>query len=221
MSTEKKKKRETLTSPVGTAVFPYLNEPDTKFDARGTYTTKLKAVLEESQPLIDRLNAEHAKSVAAAKAENPKKAKKIKDGPLPYEMETDEEGNETGNVLLKFKLIAQGTRADKTTFTQKPALFDAKGKPLPQGKKVGGGSRIKVAFEINPYFTDIAGAGISLRLRAVQVLELKEWGNRDAAAFGFGQEEGYSADDDAAATFPENASESTTTESSGTDNDDF
>ena len=52
---------------------------------------------------------------------------------------------------------------------------------------VGNGSRIKIAFE--PFGYDVAsiGIGASLRLKAVQIVDLV---NSDTGGFGFGEEEG-------------------------------
>ena len=74
---------------------------------------------------------------------------------------------------------------------------DAKGKPLTGETKVGGGSVIKVSYEVVPYYTAIAGAGVSLRLKAVQIIELKAYsGGGNAESYGFGEEEGFEADDE-------------------------
>jgi hypothetical protein len=111
----------------------------------------------------------------------------------------DSEGNETGNLVFNFKLKASGKTREGVEFTQAPKLYDAKGNPLPAGTKIGGGSTIKVAFEINKFYTATVGAGVSLRLKAVQVLDLKTWEGGNAASFGFGVEEGFERD-----TMPEN-----------------
>jgi hypothetical protein len=73
-------------------------------------------------------------------------------------------------------------------------LFDAKGKPLSKDIKIGGGSKMKVSYEILPYYTAIAGAGISLRLKAVQVIDLVEYSSGGSGeSYGFGKEDGYEA----------------------------
>ena len=98
-------------------------------------------------------------------------------------------------MTFRFKLKAKVTPKQGDPFEQRPAIFDAKGKPL-QEAKIGGGSKVKVAYELIPYYTAIAGAGVSLRLKAVQVIDLVEFsGGASADAFGFGEEEGYEAED--------------------------
>ena len=55
---------------------------------------------------------------------------------------------------------------------------------------------MKVAFQCVPYFTNMLGSGATLRLKAVQIIELVEGkkGNGDDAAeeqFGFSKEDGF------------------------------
>ena len=57
---------------------------------------------------------------------------------------------------------------------------------------------IKNTFEISGYFVASIGAGVSLRLKAVQVLNLVEGGSADAEFFGFTEEEGFSIEEDEA-----------------------
>jgi hypothetical protein len=109
----------------------------------------------------------------------------IKEGPLPY---ADSEDNDD-EVVFSFKCNA--SFIDKKTnkvVTIKPGIFDTKKKPC--NPRIGGGSVLRVAFEMLPYYTAIAGAGVSLRLKSVQVLELKEYGNGGASAEMFAEEEG-------------------------------
>ena len=57
------------------------------------------------------------------------------------------------------------------------------------GVNVWSGSKIKVNSLLYPYFAPI-GAGISLKLNAVQVLDLVQ-GNGGNEGFGFEEEDGY------------------------------
>lgn len=187
-------KKTFIVTPAGRAVFPHLHAADTKFDKAGVYSTKLSlAPSGERDSLVKLLEVALAESLAEAKkaAKNPAEAKKIKQADLPWSEEMDTEGNETGNLVFNFKLKASGKTKEKVEFTQSPKLFDAKGNPLPQGTKIGGGSTLKVAFEINKFYTAAVGAGVSLRLKAVQVLDLKTWEGGNASTYGFGQEEGF------------------------------
>ena len=184
-----KKKAERFVSPKGIASYPYLTKPDTKFNPDGEYKVSLIVAGDDASKAIDFLTEKHNASVAQAKKENA--GKRVKEGELPF-IENDD-----GTVTFKFKMKAKVTPKKGDPFEQKPALFDAKGKPLTGEPKIGGGSTIKVSYEVVPYYTAIAGAGVSLRLKAVQIIELKEYsGGGNAESYGFGEEEGFEADDE-------------------------
>lgn len=182
MSTPNKLPR--YVTPKGVAQYPKLNQPDTKFNPDGDYNTKIIINGKDAAETISLLDKLYAEAQEKAKKENP--GKKIKPGPDPYSV-----NEETGEVTIAFKLKAKVTRKDGTSYDQKVALFDAKGKPL--NENIGGGSVIKVSFEAFQYYTAMAGAGISLRCRAVQVIELHSYSSGGAGAFGFGEEDGYEA----------------------------
>lgn len=197
--TEKKARNPRYVTQVGVAIYPHLVEPDTKFNAEGEYKVKLRlspdSVITDAkgkrvadvQSFIDEMMA---KALEKAQQEN---KGKIKEADAPYEIDED-----TGDVLVNFKLKATGKTRDGKEFTQKPALFDAKGKPA-EVKGVWGGSKIKVSFEVVPFYTKLIGAGVSLRLKAAQIIELIAGGNGGSAdSYGFGEEEGFEAEDEAA-----------------------
>jgi hypothetical protein len=182
-----KSKNPRYVSPAGIAQYPYLTKPDTKFNPDGEYKLKLEIPADQAQDIVTFLDEQHELAQAKAKKDNP--GKKIKEGSAPYEVNED-----TGKVSVSFKLKAKVTPKSGDPFEQKPAIFDAKGKPL-QDAKIGGGSKVKVAYELVPYYTAIAGAGVSLRMKAVQVIDLVEYGGGAGAdAYGFGEEDGYEAE---------------------------
>lgn len=187
-----KPKVQRYVSPAGTAQYPWLNKPDTKFNPDGEYKCNLEIKdPQEIAKITSFLDEQHEASVAKAKKENA--GKKIKEGDVPYSL-----NEETGTVTVRFKLKAKVTPKNGEPFEQRPAVFDAKGKPT-KDAKVGGGSTLKIAYEIVPYYTAIAGAGISLRLKAAQIINLVEFsGGAGADAYGFGEEDGYEAEDNSA-----------------------
>lgn len=202
-----------LMTPKGVAKFPNLNKPDTKFNPDGEFKVGVILSGEESAKFRMQIDQEADKALANAKAEleekvaNEKgekkaKAKKALDelamADMPYKPVYDEDGNETGDFVLQFKMKAQ--RKDKKTgqvTKMFPKLFDAAGKQIPQSKDIWGGSLIKVAGLINPFYIPGTNmAGVSLRLSAVQVIELRSSGGGDASSYGFGKEDGYNTEDD-------------------------
>lgn len=189
---EKKERNKMYTSPKGTAAYPWLTKPDTKFKADGEFSVRLKVPADEAASLIALIEEARKASAAAAKEENPKKAIKMADP--PYKPEVDDEGNETGNYLFNFKQGALIKTKDGEVIKVVIKIFDAKGKAL-TGVIVGAGSTIKVAFQLNKFYTAMLGAGVSLRLKAVQVIDLIEPQGGSAESYGFGEEEGYESED--------------------------
>jgi len=187
-----KAKNPRYVTPAGIAQYPYLTKPDTKFNPDGEYKISLEIPAADAQDIVTFLDEQYEAAVAKAKKENP--GKKIKTGDVPYSVD-----DESGKVTVRFKLKAKVAPKNGEPFEQRPALFDAKGKPINQEAKIGGGSKVKVAYELVPYYTAIAGAGVSLRLKAVQVINLVEFGGgAGAGAFGFGEEDGYEAEENSA-----------------------
>ena len=187
-----KKRNTRYVTAAGTAIYPYLTKPDTQFNPDGEYKVKLKlspdAELKDSKgesrgTLQEFLDAMTGKSVAKAKQENPKK--RIKEADAPYTFDEDD-----GSLLVNFKLKAKVKTKDGSEFEQAVALFDAKGKPF-DGDEIWGGSTVKVSFEVVPFYTAMIGAGLTLRLKAAQIIELKKGGEQSADSFGFGEEDGY------------------------------
>lgn len=200
--TEKKKfeKKPTFTTPPGRFKYPRLNEPDTKFKAEGEYSVSL--VFEPDAPgvqaMIDMADKGAAEILAETKkAEStPAKAKKWESKYLPYKMEVDDEEEETGNIEFKFTMKASGvSKKTGKPWKRKPAVFDSKGKPLPADVNVWGGTIGKIAYQVIPYApTPQVGASVKFALEAAKIIDLVSGGEKDAGAYGFGEEEdGYDA----------------------------
>jgi len=169
-----------LTTPKGVAVYPHLTKPDTKFNAEGVYTIKLKLEGADAEKLAKEIDAGIDASGVEAKADKKNAGKKIKRADPPYSRKDD------GSIEFSFKMNATGKTKEGEVFTRKPIIFDKSAKPV-QGLRIGGGSIVKVGYEMVPFFTALVGAGVTLRLHAVQVLELVEYG-ANAAYYGFGNE---------------------------------
>jgi hypothetical protein len=193
MAKKAKEKLPAVVTPTGTAVYPYLNRPDTQFDLDGEYKVGLVLPATDAQGLIQSIDKAMADALDKARQDNPAKAKKIKQASPPYTDVTDDDGNETGEVKFNFKMKAKITTKDGTVITQRPGVFDASGSVLASDVTVGGGSKVKVSAELAPFFTDLVGAGITLRLKAVQVIELVQYQGKTADKYGFKVEEGYTA----------------------------
>lgn len=184
-----------IVSPEGISQYAWLTQPDTKFDTDGHYKVNLIVPIDKAQPLIKQINAEMEASLKIAKEKN--KGKTIKLANPPYEEEMDEKNVPTGNIIFKFKRKAQIIAKDGKVIPFKVAIFDSSGKPLID-TNVWSGSEMKVSAELVHWFTAMAGAGVSLRLRAVQITKLVEGGSGNAEGYGFNNVEGgYTAPESA------------------------
>lgn len=192
--TKKKSKRENLTTPKGIAQYPRLNKPSDRFDPAGLFSVNLIVPREQAQELMDKLDKmveeQYQKTVETltknGKAGDVKKINKLE----PYEFEFDEEGNETGNVIFKFKMKYKVKSKDGKEYKFVPKLFDSKNREVDPNKVlVYGGSTIQVGFSPNPYYMPATRQlGVSLRLKAVRIINLIESSGFD---FGEPEEEGY------------------------------
>lgn len=179
------------TSPRGVFAYPWLSKADTKFNAGGVYKVDLILEGEAAEAMTAKLD----RLLEDAKAElmdevKPAKKKSLKIA-TPYAMECDDDGDETGRVVVKFKQNATIKKKDGSTIKIGPIpAFDAKGTPIKEA--VYGGSEGKVSFSCRPYYNAKDNEiGLTRDLNAVQVLELKSGGGRDASAYGFEEEEGF------------------------------
>jgi len=178
-------KNDNIVTPQGVLVYPHLNKADTKFDKNGVFKTGLRLKKSVAEPLMKQVE-EAIEANAAAETEKRKKQVKVANPPFS---EDDE-----GNIVFNFKLKATGVRANGEQWNQKPILYDAKGNVFdPKDKIVWGGTTAKVAFQIAPYHVGSIGAGVSLRLKAVQILNLVT-GSNDSTSFGFKEEDGFVAE---------------------------
>lgn len=198
----KQQARPKFVSPKGLFSYPKLTEPDTKFKEEGEYSVNL--ILDKDTPEAKKLMAQVDKAAAEslaeakAKAKNAAEARKWETKYLPYnDVEDEETGEPTGQIKVKFTMKASGvSKKTGKPWTRKPALFDAKGKPITGDVNIGGGTIGKISYEIVPYSpTTQVGASVKLALEAVQIIELREWGERSADSYGFGEEEGYAHDE--------------------------
>lgn len=188
-----KTKAPRYVTPLGVAQYPWLVEPDTKFNPEGDYKVNMlfgDAKSADLQYMLNDLNStldEFYQSLIKDPKYS-KHASKIHKADL-YEEDAD------GNIVMKFKQRAV-IKSIKGTYEVKIPIFDSKGKPL-SDIKLGGGSKIKLCFSVAPYFVPSTKmCGLSLRPVAVQVIELKEWTEGGTMqAYGFDSEDGYEGTD--------------------------
>lgn len=210
---DKRPKIETITTPRGVFQYPHLTKPDTKFakpeNPKGDYKASIICDAPKSAGLIAKIDKAAQEKFDAVKAELTPKAKsdpKAKKALsqlriyVPYEAQLDPKtGEENGKVKFATKVNAEGRNKDGDTWDNKPALFDASGTPIE--KNPYGGSEGKLSIQIIPFYNAATGdAGVTLRLKAAQVLKMVAAGQKSASQYGFENEDeddDTTSDDDA------------------------
>lgn len=180
-----------FTTPKGYAQYPYLKDPDTKFDSDGVYRVNL--AMPESEyltGLLSKLN----RMLEDFMDNDPEVAKARSRGKTVSSVDFWEKDDE-GRVVLKFKQKAKIARKDGSKFEVKVPQFDSKGTPI--SVDIGRDSVIKLNFSVRPYYMPTTKVcGLSLRPVAVQVIELNGvTGGGNAKSYGFENEDGYEAEE--------------------------
>ena len=198
-----------LTTPKATFRYPKLIEPETKFSPEGHYKVTAVIPAEEAGELADQLDALFEAHKASLKAQAPGQKFKAIDPSFGFE---DIDGKPCFTISCKMK--AKGMDRDGRAWSSTPALFDATGAPVKDRDALRGmwsGTTGRVSFEACPFFQPALGAGITLRLKAVQVIDLVESGG-SAGSYGFQEEAGGWAADEAPASVPFDATGTATDE---------
>lgn len=181
-------KLQNITTPKGSAMWANVTIPNTKFNPDGDFDIKVVVPAKEASEFQSKLDDLYDQAYQSAlKEAGGKKVKQIYE---PYEID-----EETGDLTVKFKNSATyKSKADGSIIKRKIAIFDAKGKPITsKSLKIGNGSTVKVSGFVSPYYKAALGSGISLKLQALQVIDLVE-GGASAGTYGFDAEEGFSYD---------------------------
>jgi len=179
-------KAKKYTSPFGKAIYPHLSRADVRFKAEGEFKVDLEVDGTQAEEMKQMLNSLAEQSVKEAQEKTGKK--NIKKAQLPFK-------DEDGKTIFKFKMKASGTNT-KTgdSFKQRPALFDNELNPInPEEVNIWGGSILRVSYQPSLWFTPMLGAGVSLRLKSVQVKDLVEGGSQAGSSSDFDKVEGDSS----------------------------
>jgi hypothetical protein len=170
----------------GRAVYPRLDRPDTKYDELGAYKADLAVPQEEA--------ADNMKRLAAIFKEHTGKAPNKLDNTM-WLMETDDEGEPTGNVMFKIRVKNKMTKKGEL-WDRKPKQFDASLRPC--SVNPWGGSVLAVSANIYCW-KNKDKAGVSLQPVAVQIIELvsgEGGGGAGPTDLGFEKKDGFVTEDD-------------------------
>lgn len=168
-------KNQKLVTPIGTAVYPKLVEPDTEFDESGMYTCKLHVSQEDYESFKSKVDPLVSAAYDAECQKQGKTVKHAKSSPLRI---TDE-----GDYEIMTKQRAKVTTRQGEVIEFSIPLFDASVKAITNKPKIGSGSRIRVSAMFYPWFVPSQGFGYTLRLKEAQVLELVEYSSGGGDSF--------------------------------------
>jgi len=147
------------------AQWPKINRPY-RFDTTERRSVPCDAFDDGAAYTMDfKMDKTQAKELFMGMAESYKEARED-NWPKSFEPpfgEPDEDGLYKGKVKLKAAFGKEATR--------KPSQYDAEGNKLPDDFLLTTGSTVNIAVQFIPYHTT-ASTGVSLRIRAVQVIEL-------------------------------------------------
>jgi|GEM_PF-1920440 len=162
-----KEKKERKVTPIGEAKWAYLDKPKPAFadpktgKSKGEPKYQIDVVFDPKDPewgAWGRNLSEAIKAMGGSQS--------------PIKKEFNQNDEHTGRYYVTFK----------TSDKFQPKVFDKAGNIL-EGVKIGNGSKVRVSYIENEYTA--FGGGINLYLNAVQVIELVEFGNYTAEAYGF------------------------------------
>src|SRR5574340_143827 len=193
-----KKEYEKITTPAGIAIYPWLSRPQAKYKKPDEFeykcTLAVDAKLPETVALMKLLNAKaEAAFKEALEKCNPADKKKL-DKHVPFELEVGEDEKETGRVLFKVKqsTVIQGKKGPIEITLR---FFDAAGNKLEKVPPIYTGSKIKLSCTPVEFYNPAGKvAGVTLRLRAVQIIDLVGGQSAKAEDYGFTPEEGYTSE---------------------------
>lgn len=184
-----------VASPKGKALWCKFKEPDTKYNAKGEFSTDLvcdpndpavKAYIASLEKLLDVAYNETCETMGPAKSRDVRKA-------AVYKEEYDSNGNATGNVIFKFKLKDLDDRRDRGDSTSIIVVDAKKNKMGKDAPLVGNGSVIRVASFANPYYmASTKVVGISHIWSKMQIIDLVEFSG--GGADDFDDEDGFETD---------------------------
>ena len=191
-----------LNTPVGIGQYAYLETPDFEYNSAGDW--KVKVFMDPSkddvQAMCATMDALLEKAMEyftdAAKTKKDKKAVRPSEN-TPYYNETDDDDEPTGRIYINPKSIASGTTAEGEEWKRHMPIFDAQGVKVTEKLNIGSGTKMRVSLLLRAYYNKQSGVGVSLRLVAVQIIDLKQFGGgvQTAEDAGFGKVEGgFSAD---------------------------
>ncbi len=189
-------KKQYYHSAIGKLQHPWVNKPDTKFNADGLYKAPLVlsgAAAQKLKAEVDEKAQAFFDEYAEEKGWNGSERKKWSLA-LPYEELEDSDGNPTGEIVFKFKQNAKIKLKDGTVKEVKIGLYDSQDNEM--HKPVWSGSEGRVAYSYRlSVITASKQVGARIDFSKVQITKLAS-GSAGGGGFGGTVEDGYVEEDD-------------------------
>ena len=161
----------------GKAFYPRIVRPDTKYNKLGQYKADIRVPVEEAKELM----AELAEVYKGWTGKVPSKTKNTM-----WEIEEDgKTGEPTGDVILKLR-VANKMNKEGELWNRRPRVFFRN--PSESTDKIGGGSSMKVEFEV--YCWTAEAKGVSLQPMSVLIEKVVE-PKKSENPYGEGEEATY------------------------------
>lgn len=184
--------------------------PSTKFNKDGVYSANILIAKAEGEKLAAKI-----KEVRSQQYKTYGKGSAVQDmlKCIPFvEIEKNDEGEIIKETPDKDGCYIVKASAKAFIENGKPRVkipvFDSKQHPVGD-VRIGEGTTAKLALSLEGY-TVASKTGVSVKLKAVQIIDLVEYGTGNAESYGFGEEEGFEATEDV-------AKDSSTTSTDATD----
>ena len=160
----------------GKAYWAHVHSPETYEGKQLGYSIMVKIDDDKLEALKNKLeNLFNEAETTMAKKPNRKK-------PMNLSIKEDSKAGE----CIKAKTLHYYKNRETGEITPKTLpVFKKNGEPLEQGVQIGNGSEVIINVTPSPYVVNPSTYGVQLRLNAVQVLDLVEYGARSAQTFGF------------------------------------
>ena len=180
---ERKEKPIRMVTPVGEAKWAHIHTPKAPFEGKGGPKYMIDVLFDVTDAVWKKWAKDLQDKIRLLPEQVNKKTGEVVARQQSIKKELDNNDQPTGRYYVTFK----------TSDKFKPGVFDIHGQLITPEILVGNGSKVKVAYTENVY--EAFGGGINLYLNAVQVIELVEYQNKTAQAYGFEVEEQVSAFD--------------------------
>ena len=174
-------KQPSILTPAGSAQYPRLNSPDTRFHEDGEYRCNVIVTEKEAKGFEKILRKLYDQEYKLRCEEEGKKFKKSDFFPVVI--------NDEGEHIIKAKRQGTWTTRDGVKKENQIAVYDASAQPMPNDLIVGAGSKVILSVRPNFWNTGMLGFGCSLSLMGVQVLELADYS--PTATLGFEAQDGF------------------------------